>query len=297
VTSRELAEMLALIPSDFADPTADYHQVRITMAPFHGHAVPPQIEVRHAVSGGIRVAWCRDTTQPDSDRVIFHCHGGGLVSCPLDDYLFYGATLAQQLGARVVMPDYRLAPEAQYPAAHDDCMAAYRGLLDDGVDPAQVVISGDSCGGGLGLSTIIAARNDGLAIPAGFVSLSGWFDLSVACARPQADGSDPFLTAAWVRNRGTDYTGGRMPLDDPRVSPAYADVRGLPPLYLPVGQFDTMRTGVDRLARRALAAGVPVVWESWPGAVHGWQGLVGVGVPEAVAAFERIRWFLDSVVT
>lgn len=285
--------MLALIPADFADPAADYRQVRATMAPFHGHPVAPDVEVREDTSGGVRVAWCRQTTQPDTGRIVFHCHGGGLVSCPLDDYLFYGAMLAQQLGAQVVLPDYRLAPEHLYPAAHHDCLAAYGGLLEAGADPDRLVFMGDSCGGGLALSTIIAARDEGLALPAGFVSLSGWFDLSVA--GPHPGGRDPFLTPDWVRNRGREYTGGRVALDDPRVSPAYADVHGLPPLYLPVGQFDTVRNGVTRLAQRALEAEVPVVWESWPGAVHGWQGLVSVGVPEAVAAFERIRWFLNAV--
>jgi acetyl esterase/lipase len=137
---------------------------------------------------------------------------------------------------------------------------------------------------------LIAARDEGLAMPAGFVSISGWFDLSVA--RPATDGSDPFLTAEWVRNRGRDYLADRAPLDDPRVSPAYADLHGLPPLYLPVAQFDTLREGVFTLASSAMRAGVAVTFESWPGTVHGWQGLVGAGVPEAVDAFSRIRQFI-----
>ena len=292
--SRELAEMLALIPPDFADPEADYLTVRATMAPFHGHPVGAHIEVQRGDLGGVPVAWCTDTRQEVGQRIAFHCHGGGFVSCPLDDYLFYGAMLSEQLGLRVVMPDYRLAPEQPYPAAHQDCLAAYRGLLESGVDPAQVVVMGDSCGGALALSTLLAARDEGLALPAGFVSLSGWFDLSVA--EPVALGPDPFLSAEWVRHRARDYTAGAVALDDPRVSPAFADLRGLPPLYLPSGQFDTVRRGTEGLARRAMAAGVAVQWESWPGAVHGWQGLVNVEVPEAVAAFEAVRAFIGHVV-
>jgi acetyl esterase/lipase len=84
-------------------------------------------------------------------------------------------------------------------------------------------------------------------------------------------------------------------LDDPRVSPAYAELGGLPPLYLPVAQFDTLREGAISLGVAAMRAGVPVTLESWPGVVHGWQGLVTVGVPEAVAAFTRMRAFIDSV--
>ncbi len=292
MSSRELTEILALVPPDFADPEADYRAVRATMAPFHGHPVPAHVAVTGAELGGVRCAWYEDTRQPRRDRVVFHCHGGGLVSCPLDDYHFYGAMLAEQLEARVVMADYRLAPEQPFPAAQLDCLQAYRGLLDE-VDAARVVVSGDSCGGLLGLGVILAARDEGSALPACFVSISGWFDVSVAVENP-AGARDPFLTAEWVRNRGREYAAGQTGLDDPRLSPAYADLSGLPPLYLPVGQHDTLRQGTDALARAAMDAGVAVTAESWPGMVHGWQGLVSAGVPEAGAAFARIRQYLDA---
>ena len=88
---------------------------------------------------------------------------------------------------------------------------------------------------------------------------------------------------------------GGSALDDPQLSPVTADLAGLPPLYLPVGQYDTLRQGTDALARAALQAGVAVTAESWPGMVHGWQGLVSAGVPEAAAAFERTRDYLDGL--
>jgi monoterpene epsilon-lactone hydrolase len=296
--SRELTDILALVPGDFADPEADYRAVRNTMAPFHGHPVPAHVTVSEVELGGVRCAWYEDGRQPRRERVVFHCHGGALVSCPLDDYHFYGAMLAEQLEARVVMADYRLAPEHAFPAAHDDCLAAYRGLIEGSapVDPADVVVSGDSCGGLLGLGTLLGARDEGLALPTCFVSISGWFDVSVP--DPVADegaGRDPFLTAAWVRRRGEEYAAGRVALDDPRISPAYADLRGLPPLYLPSGEHDTVRRGAEALARAGLAAGVAVTAESWPGMVHGWQGLVSAGVPEAAAAFARARAYLDAL--
>jgi monoterpene epsilon-lactone hydrolase len=294
--SRQLADILALVPSDFADPEADYLAVRAMLAPFHGHPVPPHVTVTEVELGGVRCAWYEDGRQPRRGRVVFHCHGGGFVSCPLDDYHFYGAMLAEQLEARVVMPDYRLAPEHGFPAAHEDCLAAYRGLLagDDGDDPAHVVVSGDSCGGLLGLGLLLLARDRGVPLPACFLSISGWFDVSVP-APVGADGDDPFLTAAWVRNRGRDYAAGRVALADPGLSPACADLADLPPLYLPSGQHDTLRHGTEALARAAADAGVAVTAESWPGMVHGWQGLVSAGVPEATAAFARARAYLDDL--
>jgi epsilon-lactone hydrolase len=297
VPSRELTEILALVPHDFADPDADFRAVRATMAPFHGHPVPAPVTVTELQLGGVRCASYVDDRRPRTERVVMHCHGGGLVSCPLDDYHFYGAMLAEQLEARVVMADYRLAPEHPFPAAHRDCLAAYRGLLAGGIDPAHVVVSGDSCGALLGLGALLEARDEGLALPACFVSISGWFDVSVAApvADGRDDGRDPFLTAGWVRQRGRDYAAGRVALDDPRLSPAFADLAGLPPLYLPAGQHDTLRAGTEALARAAMDAGVAVTAESWPGMVHGWQGLVTAGVPEAAAAFARVRAYLDDV--
>lgn len=294
--SRELTEILALVPGDFADPGADYRAVRATMAPFHRHPVPAHVTVTEAELGGVRCAWYEDDRQPRRERVVFHCHGGALVSCPLDDYHFYGAMLAEQLEARVVMADYRLAPEHTFPAAHRDCLAAYRGLVAGQADPAHLVVSGDSCGGMLGLGTLLGARDEGLPLPACFLSISGWFDLSVSApVGPDEGGRDPFLTATWVRNRGRDYAAGQVALDDPRLSPVCADLAGLPPLYLPSGQHDTLRGGTEELARAALAAGVSVTAESWPGMVHGWQGLVTAGVPEATAAFARARAYLDDL--
>jgi acetyl esterase/lipase len=267
------------------------------LAPFHGHAVPAHVTVTVTVLGGVRCAWYEDSRQPRRERVVFHCHGGALVSCPLDDYHFYGAMLAEQLEARVVMADYRLAPEHPFPAAHRDCSDALGGLLAGPDDPAHVAVSGDSCGGLLALGAILEARDCGLALPACFLSVSGWFDVSAAdpVGGREGDPADPFLTAAWVRNRGSEYASGQVALEDPRLSPAYADLAGLPPLYLPSGQYDTLRHGSERLARAAAEAGVAVTAESWPGMVHGWQGLVAAGVPEAAAAFARARAYLDGL--
>ena len=224
---------------------------------------------------------------------MFHCHGGGLCSRPLDDYHFYGAMLAEQLEARVVMVDYRLAPEHCFPAAHQDCAAAYRGLLGGGIDPVHLVVSGDSCGGLLGLSAPLQACDEGLAQPVCFVSISGWFDVSVP--EPIESGRDPFLTADWVRNRGREYAGGRLALDDPRLSPAYADLAGLPSLYLPSGEHAHAAEG-----DRGIGAGGNGGRSARHGRVvaghgDGWQGLVSAGAPEAAAAFARARALLDDL--
>jgi acetyl esterase/lipase len=224
---------------------------------------------------------------------VFHCHGGAFVSCPLDVYHFYAEMIVRLTHSKVVMPDYRLAPEHPYPCALDDCVGAYRGLLDSGVDPHAICVFGESCGGSLALGMLLRARADGLPMPRCFVSLTGWFDLTAADAVDS--GRDPFLTPEWIRNRARDYLAGAIAPDDPLVSPAYADLRGLPPMYLQIAQYDTVREGAIKLAANAIRDGVDVLVESWPGMIQGWQGLANLQVPEALAAWRRIAEYLDRV--
>lgn len=290
--SRELQTIVELIPKDFADPGADFNAVRAMFAPFHGHPVSGDFPVVINHYGGVR---CGDYTLDDSPDTVtaFHCHGGAFVSTGLDEYHFYAEIIARQTGCRVVMPDYRLAPEHPYPAAADDCYHAYRGLLEAGTAPSRIVVMGESCGGSLAMELLLRLRDEGLPLPACFVSLTGWFDLSVS--GPASPGKDPFLTPEWVRNRGRDYLNGKLALDDPRVSCAYADLHGLPPMYIQVGEFDTVREGAIALAANALRAGVAVTMEGWPAMMQGWHGLVTADVPEAFSAWSAIRRYIETI--
>lgn len=290
--SKELQDIIEAIPADFADPTADYRAVRDMFAPFHGHPTGDDFEISLNTYGGVR---CGDYQLPDTDHgnTVFHCHGGAFVSTGLDEYHFYAEIIARHTGCRVVMPDYRLAPEHPYPAPVDDCFNAYCGLLEQGVEPRSIALLGESCGGSLALSVLSRLKEQALPMPGCFVSLTGWFDLSVA-GEP-APGRDPFLTPEWVRNRGRDYLAGQLELESPLVSPAYADLQGFPPMYLQVGQFDTVREGALHLGTNAMRAGVAVTMESWPGMVQGWHGLVTAGVPEATAAWKAISDYIGRL--
>jgi len=289
--SKELQAIIDAIPSDFADPDADYNAVREMFAPFHGHPVGDDVGITITEYGGVRCGEY-ELEEHDSNRIVFHCHGGAFVSTPLDEYHFYAEIITRQTDCRVVMPDYRLAPEHPYPAAPDDCFKAYCGLLDSGVNPEDVILMGESCGGSLAVGLLLQLRDNRLPMPACFVSLTGWFDLAVSGG--PVNGRDPFLTPEWVRNRGRDYLAKKMNLDDPRVSPAFADLSGLPPMYLQIGQFDTVREGAALLAINALRSGVETTMESWPGMIQGWHGLVNAEIPEAIAAWARIRDYIHD---
>ena len=288
--SKELQELIEFIPADFADPAADYLAVRAMFAPFHGQAVSDDLSIDIVSYGDVRCGAYR-LAGVDHTMTAFHCHGGALVSTPLDEYHFYAELIARQTGCAVVMPDYRLAPENPYPAAHDDCFNAYCGLIDAGVDPATIVLMGESCGGSLAVGLMVRLREGGLPMPGCFISLTGWFDLALE-GEPVPE-RDPFLTVEWVRNRGRDYLAGQLNLSDPLVSPCRADLQGLPPMYLQVGQYDTVREGAITLAANALRSGVEVTLESWPGCIQGWHGLANAGVPEAAAAWAAIRDYID----
>lgn len=294
--SPELQNLIDAIPQDFADPAADYLQVRKTFAPFHGQAYSDKLSVKVDTYNGVNAAYYQlSASAPPTGKTIIamHCHGGAFVSTPMDQYHFYAEMIARELSVDVFMPDYRLAPEHRYPAAHDDCFNAYCGLLDTGVEAQQIILMGESCGGSLALGLLQRARDEGVDLPHCFISLTGWFDLSVP--GPQCKERDPFLTPEWVRQRGRDYLGDNLSLTLPEASPAYADLSGFPPLYLQIGERDTMREGALQLACSAARHGVAVRTDCMPGAIHGLHGLVNAGIPEAADAWQKIRDFLQSL--
>jgi monoterpene epsilon-lactone hydrolase len=263
----------------------------------HGHAVADDVRVEWTELGGVRCAWI-DTPESDDARdpcVLLLCHGGAYIAAGGDGYLFYGAVYSRACRARVLLVDYRLAPEHQCPAASDDCAAAYRGLLESGVARGRVGFIGDSCGGGLALTSLVALRRAGVALPACAVALGGWFDLAADSESAEHPlGPDPFANAAFVRARGRDYLGRDGDLRDPAASALYAELRGLPPLLLQVGQVDLTRDEALALAARAGRAGVDVSLEIHPEMVHGFQGLAHAGIPEAVASVERVARFVAA---
>jgi epsilon-lactone hydrolase len=296
MTSELLSQIIAGMPEDFADPLDDHLATREKFAPLHGHPLQTDTSVRITDFGGVQAGWLsRPSSDPGRGAVLF-VHGGGFVSCDLAAYLFYAEYIADWVGVPVVTVDYRLAPEHHYPAALDDCMAVYQGLLYDGYSPDRLVLLGDSCGGGLAMATLIKARQVGLPLPAGLVSLSGWIDLDTSGYGSEApDRRDPFITEGFLRARARDYLGEGGDPHGVLASPGRADLKGLPPLLLQVGETDVCRRDAERVSEHARVAGVDVQLDVVAGGVHGVQGLVNLEVPEAVAAWESVRVFTDTL--
>ena len=216
--------------------------------------------------GSIEGVWLEDTD--DSDAVLLYLHGGAYVVGTAFGYRSLAAGVARAAGTALFAPEYRLAPEHPYPAAIDDALAAYRGLLAEGYTPGQIVVAGDSAGGGLAAALLVAAKDAGLPQPAGAWLLSPWADLAVEgpSAVSKAD-EDRLLDQAGLLKRAADYLAGEDPRT-PLASPIHADLSDIAPLLITVGSAEILLDDAFRLAARAAAAGTSVRLEVGPGLFH-----------------------------
>ena len=222
--------------------------------------------------------------------MILYIHGGGYVSCSPATHRPVTAALARLTRRRVFSVDYRLAPEHPFPAATDDAFAAYRWLSGRG-DAALLVLAGDSAGGGLVLGTMVRARDAGLPLPAAAVCFSPWTDLSGGGDSVQSnEGRCPMFVRKNIADFADVYLGG-TPANDPRASPAFADLSGLPPTLIQVGADELLLDDSRRVHDRMLEAGSPSRLEIFDGVCHGWQMLTGF-LPEANTALEQAAGFI-----
>jgi epsilon-lactone hydrolase len=225
---------------------------------------------------------------------ILYLHGGGYYFCSPQTHRSLVFALAERTGARIFSLDYRLAPEHPFPAALDDALAAYRQLIADGISPKSIVIAGDSAGGGLALATLVALRDAGTALPAGALLFSPWTDLAATGASIKTnDGVDPMFCGASIARAARLYLGD-TPATHPYASPCYADLHGLPPLFVQAGSTEVLLDDARRVAERAQQSGVPVELEIWPKMPHVWQLWVPF-MPEARRALDHAAGFVRRV--
>lgn len=250
------------------------------------------LDVARRPLAGLPAEWL--TTPGCSPRhALLHLHGGGYVMGSCASHRALTSRIASACGVRAVLPEYRLAPEHPFPAALEDGVAAYRALLEEGLAPSDIVVVGDSAGGGLALTTLVAARDAGLPLPAGAVLISPFTDLtgSGESLKTRA-GLDPWLSPRLLDPVIARYVGD-LDRSDPRVSPLFADLGGLPPMLVQVGDHEILLSDSTRLAERARAAGVEVDLEVWPDVWHVWH-LFAPALPEANEALAKIGAFVRS---
>src|ERR1700722_5162180 len=268
----------------------DYRVARAILKP-DNYTVPDAVRISPAQVGGVPGEWVDGPSR--AKPVLLYLHGGGYFGCSAQSHRPVTVGFALQ-GFRVLAPDYRLAPENQFPAAVDDAVAAYRGLLSEGNSPGHIVISGDSAGGGLALSLLLALREAGIPLPAGAALFSPWTDLAATgeSVRTNADRCAMF-NGPDIGPSARYYLGKTDPRN-PLASPLYADLTGLPPLLIHVGADEVLRDDSTRLAERARAAGVRVELKVWPVVPHAWQ-LAPNKIPEARQSLRESAAFLRAL--
>jgi acetyl esterase/lipase len=226
-------------------------------------------------------------------RAILYFHGGGFRLGSVTSHRDLIARIAEASGCRVLAINYRLAPEYRFPAPLDDAVAAYNYMLDRGWQPQHIAFAGDSAGGNLVLATILALRDHGLPLPAAGVLLSPWTDLAATgvsyTSRAEAD---PIHQRPMILALAKSYLGEQGDPHDPLASPLYADLQGLPPLLIQVGDRETVLDDSTGFADKARAADVEVELEIWDDMIHVFQ-MFGAELPEARQAITSIAKFLN----
>lgn len=254
---------------------------------------PPRGVRLEATSVATRDALWLGAPNADTNRAILFLHGGGYVSGTIAMYQDLARRLSAEAGARVLLLDYRLAPEHPFPAAVDDAVAGYRHLLALGFSPSKLAIAGDSAGGGLTVATLIALREAGEPMPSAAWVISPWTDLAYRGASLISNrDADPMIRADVIGAVARWYLGSAHP-ESPLASPLYAELHGLPPTLIHVGSTEVLLDDSLRLLDRLRAHGTPADMRIYPDLPHVFH-LFAPYVRESRAAIREAGAYLTA---
>jgi monoterpene epsilon-lactone hydrolase len=290
MSAQELESVITMLRNSAPDLVAPPPKARENFeAMLAGIPIAGDVVFDTATVGGIPARWA---TAPgvSKDRVVLYLHGGGYLLGSSLGYRPLFSALARAAGARGLAIDYRLAPESPFPAAVDDAVSGYRGLLDLGIAPGAIAVAGDSAGGGLTVAMLVAARDAGLPMPAAGIAISPWADLECTGASMSSKAADdPTLNREGMVAIASVYLNGASPRNA-LASPLYANLAGLPPLLIQVGSAEVLMDDATRLAARAGESDVEVQLEIWARMPHVWH-LFADALSEGREAIDRAGSF------
>lgn len=247
---------------------------------------PDDVDYEEVDAGGIPAMWATPKGAA-TDRVLLCTHGGGYVCGSIESHRKAFAHIAKAVGCRALIIDYRRAPEHPHPAQVEDTLASYRWLLDQGIEAKQICTVGDSAGGALCTSVLVAARDAGLPMPACTIPMSPWYDPeNVGESVAANEATDILVKLPILNSMAETFLGGASP-QDPLANLLKADLAGLPPIYIQVGSYEAMLDNSTRFVPLAKAAGVEVEIDIFPEMQHVFQLMVG-RAPEADDAVQRM---------
>ena len=260
-----------------------YDRFLATSFPLPKHVQVEELELRGVPALRVRSSKAGTSGGP----TVLHFHGGGYVLGSASGSLEYAGRLAEAVGGSCVTVDYRLAPEHPYPAAVDDAVDAYRGLLDSGVPASSIILSGESSGGGLALALALVLKTASDPLPAGIIGVCPFVDLTLRGPTvAEFSGDDPAANRDVLAYLGASYFQGHEPTD-PLVSPLYGDLSGLPPIFLTASQGEVLLSDTLRFAERAKQAGVDVTTRIVEDSVHVYT--IFPFLPETVSTLQEIE--------
>ena len=243
-------------------------------------------------AGGVSAEWIAAEGSSEG-RAIVYVHGGGYVIGSVRTHRVLMAGLSQASGARVLGLDYRLAPEYPFPGAVEDTVEAYRWLLNEGFDPGRISVAGDSAGGGLTVAAMVQMRYSGLPMPGAGVCISPWVDMEgIGESMETRADIDPMVKKDGLEFMARTYLDGGNPRA-PLAAPIYADLRGLPPLLIQVGEAEVLFDDATRLAGLAREAGVEVQLDAWEDMIHVWHMFAPI-LPEGRRAISQAGEFIKK---
>lgn len=265
----------------------DVIQIRATLEAIK-HPVPKGVTAHPKTVSGIDGEWLAPATGTPVATLLY-LHGGGYFACSNRTHRPITTGFAKR-GFQVFAPNYRLAPENLFPAAIDDAVAVYRGLLESGIPASEIRIAGDSAGGGLAMATLLTLRDAGDALPAAAMLFSPWTDLAATGKSLVTNHKrDAMFDGDKISLGAAPYLGNADPRN-PLASPIYAELHGLPPILIHAGSYEVLLDDSTRLAERITKAGGSARLRTWPVVPHVWQ-LFGF-VPEATASMDEAAGFL-----
>ena len=255
--------------------------------------IPKVVKCEPVDAGGVPAEWI-STPGVVNHQVVLYLHGGGFIAGSIATHRDLTQRISRVSKARILLIDYRLAPEHPYPAAFEDVLTAYRWLIDiEKITPNNLIIAGDSAGGGLTVGGLIRIRDKGIALPAAAVCLSPGLDptLSGESFKTKVD-VDPFITPEIAKFMIEKFFGD-IDIETPLTSVLLADLSGLPPMLIQVGTSELLLDDSIRFAERAKAAGVDVTLDVWEDMIHVFQAFAGFA-PESREAIDKIGEFIQK---
>lgn len=251
------------------------------------------VAVRPATVNGLDAEWLHPKGAPDG-KVLLYLHGGAYMVGSCQTHRQLVSHIARAAGINALVPEYRLAPEYPFPAAIEDAVGVYRSLLADGISPEDIFVAGDSAGGGLTVAMLLSLRHAADPMPAAAVLLSPFLDVTASgeSATTRA-AADPWFDANDIDVVARNYCADENELRSPLVSPVFANVAGLPPMYIQVGDDEILLSDSTRFADKIREAGGEVELEIWPEMWHVFQLFIGK-MPESRQAIRKIGAYISE---